>query len=75
MIPYFACPDNVTRALYISSGVTAVVLLIFGFIKSKLAGTGLKDAVIGAIQTLILGGLAAGVAFGVVKLVNSDKGL
>lgn len=45
LIPYF-CTHDVLKALFISIGVTAVVLLGFGYIKSKLAGTGWKDALI-----------------------------
>jgi vacuolar iron transporter family protein len=75
LIPYFIFRDYVLFGLYTSIGVTGIVLLAFGFIKSKLAGTDWKDAIIGAVQTLILGSAAAGVAYAVVQAVNSDKGL
>jgi VIT1/CCC1 family predicted Fe2+/Mn2+ transporter len=75
MIPYFIFTKNVNHALFISIAVTAVVLIAFGFIKSKFAGTGTKDACIGSLQTLILGGIAAGVAYGVVEAVNSSRAL
>jgi VIT1/CCC1 family predicted Fe2+/Mn2+ transporter len=75
MIPYFIFTKNVNHALFISIAVTAVVLIAFGFIKSKFAGTGNKDACIGSLQTLILGGIAAGVAYGVVEAVNSSRAL
>ena len=70
MIPYFIFTKDVNNALFTSIGITAVVLLAFGFTKAKLCGTGLKDAVIGALQTLLIGGVAAGVAYGVVRAVN-----
>ena len=73
MIPYFIFAHNINRALYASIGITAIVLLMFGFTKAKLSGTGLKDALIGAVQTLLLGGIAAGVAYGVVRAVNSSE--
>jgi VIT1/CCC1 family predicted Fe2+/Mn2+ transporter len=75
MIPYFIFVKNVYHGLWISIAVTAVVLIAFGFIKSKLAGTGTKDACIGSIQTLVLGGIAAGVAYGVVQAVDSSRTL
>ena len=75
MIPYFIFSNNVLFGLYTSIGVTGIVLIAFGYIKSKLAGTNLKDAIFGAIQTLVLGSAAAGVAYAVVQAVNSDKGL
>ena len=75
MIPYFIFVKNVYTGLFVSIGVTAVVLIAFGFIKSKLAGTGFKDACIGSLQTLVLGGIAAGVAYGVVQAIDSSRSL
>lgn len=49
--------------------------MAFGFIKSKLSGTGTKDACFGAIQCLILGGIAAGAAYGIVEIVNGASEL
>ncbi len=73
-MPYFIFTENIYHGLYVSIGVTAVVLVAFGFMKSKLAGTGTKDAFIGSLQTLILGSIAAAVAYGVVEAVNSGFG-
>ena len=70
MIPYFIFVHDINKALYTSIGVTAAVLIGFGLPKAKLTGTGWKDAWIGAVQTLLLGGLAAGVAYGVVRGVD-----
>ena len=70
MIPYFIFVRDVNRALYTSIAVTAFVLLAFGFTKSKLSGTNMKDALLGSVQTLLIGGIAAGVAYGVVRAVN-----
>jgi VIT1/CCC1 family predicted Fe2+/Mn2+ transporter len=71
MIPYFIFSKNVNEALFVSIGITAVVLLAFGFTKARLSGTGLKECCIGAVQTLLLGGSAAGAAYGIVYGVNS----
>ncbi|KAK3710683.1 Protein ccc1 [Vermiconidia calcicola] len=73
LIPYFILVDDVTRALFVSIPITGVVLLAFGYTKAKLTGTGFKDAAISALQTLALGGLAAGTAYGVVEAVNSNS--
>ena len=74
MIPYFAI-RQVTLALFVSIGITAVILLAFGFVKAKLTGTGHKDAIWSAAQTLLIGAVAAGVAYGIVRAVDSTKAL
>ena len=71
MVPYFIFTNNINKALYTSIGLTVFVLLGFGFVKAKLTGTGNKDAVFGALQTLLVGGVAAGAAYGIVLAVNS----
>ena len=75
MIPYFIFHDHVNKALFVSIGITACVLLIFGFVKSKLSGTSLKDCFFSAVQTLVLGAAAAGAAYGIVLGVNSSSTL
>lgn len=75
LIPYFIFPNNVHNALFLSIGLTGLVLLAFGFVKAKLTGTGNKDAIFGAVQTLAVGGLAAGAAYGIVRAVNSSSAL
>ena len=74
MIPYFAI-RQVTHALFASIGITGVILLAFGFVKAKLTGTGHKDAFWSAAQTLLIGAVAAGVAYGIVRAVNSTEAL
>jgi VIT1/CCC1 family predicted Fe2+/Mn2+ transporter len=66
LIPYF-CLQNAYEALYISIGVTLTSLLIFGYIKSLLISP--KTAFKGALQTLIIGAVAAGSSFGIVKAI------
>ena len=73
MIPYFVWTHDIYLALYVSIGLTSFVLLAFGFVKAKLTGTNHKDALFGAAQTLLIGGVAAGVAYGVVRGINSAQ--
>jgi VIT1/CCC1 family predicted Fe2+/Mn2+ transporter len=73
MIPYFAV-NNVDRALFISIGVTCVVLLIFGYCKAIATGTTKRTAMYGAVETLAIGAVAAGVSYGIVRGVNKGLG-
>ena len=74
MIPYF-CLHQVSKALFISIGITAVVLLVFGYVKAIVTGTGRRDAVMSALQTLLVGAVAAGVSYGIVRGVNRAEGI
>ena len=71
MIPYFAL-KNVTHALFISIGITVIILLIFGFVKNWVTIRTKRAGFYGAIQTLFIGVLAAGVSYGVVKGIDSS---
>lgn len=73
MIPYFAV-HSVNKALFISIGVTCVVLLIFGYCKAIATGTTKRAALYGAVETLGIGALAAGVSYGIVRGVNKGLG-
>ncbi len=55
------------EALLISVGVTLVALFIFGFLKAKATG---QPQWGGAIKTMLIGALAASVAFGLAKLIQ-----
>jgi predicted membrane protein (TIGR00267 family) len=58
---------SVQSALYASTIVTLLALLIFGFIKGKIVGvTPTKSA----LQTIVVGGLAAAAAFGIARLIS-----
>jgi vacuolar iron transporter family protein len=70
MIPYFAI-RSVNKALFVSIGVTAVMLLIFGFVKAIVTGTNRRTALFCAGETLMIGAIAAGVSYGIVKGVDS----
>ena len=74
MIPYFAFHNNVRYGLFASIGVTCFILLIFGYVKAAVIGCKRKDAAWSALQTLVVGALAAGVSYGIVRAVNSLPG-
>ena len=63
---YFFTPDP-ARALIFSVALTGAALIIFGAIKAKITGV---PVLRGAVQTLLVGGIAAGVAFAIAKLVG-----
>ncbi|HZQ92753.1 MAG TPA: VIT1/CCC1 transporter family protein [Terriglobales bacterium] len=64
--PYTVMHD-VHAALFTSSGVTALALATFGFLKGRVSQTG---SLRGAWQTLLVGGLAAGAAFFLARLFS-----
>lgn len=63
--PYIAMADA-RAALKWSVGLTLFALLIFGYIKGQFTGV---SRVKSAIQTLVVGGLAAAVAYGLARLI------
>lgn len=71
LLPYFFIP-TARVALIWSCVVTGVVLLIFGAVKARVtgAGGGMYGIVWGAVSTLLVGGLAAGAAFGIVRALE-----
>lgn len=74
MIPYFIF-ENVDHALFVSIGITFVVLLGFGYTKAVVVGAKGWDAFKSAIQTLIVGALAATVSYGIVRGFNTIRDL
>lgn len=64
--PYFF-QSRVTAALAVSVGMTLVALFVFGYVKSRFTGA---PPLRGAFQTLAVGGLAAGAAFGIARLFS-----
>ncbi|ACB95762.1 VIT1/CCC1 transporter family protein [Beijerinckia indica] len=64
LIPYILT-HSVREALQISVGTTGLALLIFGAVKGHFTGL---NPVKAALQTLLIGGLAAGAAFGIAHL-------
>jgi len=76
LLPYFFT-EQILNALYISIGVMAVVLFIFGYVKTCIViGWNGRRKVIkgcyGGVQMMIVGGAAAGAAMGLVKLFNRE---
>jgi VIT1/CCC1 family predicted Fe2+/Mn2+ transporter len=66
LAPYFGV-KNVDTALYVSAGVTMLAMFVFGFVKARITGV---NAWVSALQTLALGALAAGAAFGISRLIR-----
>ncbi|KAG5979616.1 hypothetical protein E4U55_004944 [Claviceps digitariae] len=69
MIPYFVLAD-VARALLVSVAVTVVVLLVFGYGKNYVAIRNHRAGLWGAGQTLVIGVLAAGTSYVIVKCLD-----
>ena len=58
---------NSRVALFSSIAITLTALLIFGFTKAKLIGT---NPWRGALNTILIGGIAAGAAYTIAKLIG-----
>ncbi|WVQ99475.1 hypothetical protein IAU59_006610 [Kwoniella sp. CBS 9459] len=74
LIPYMVT-DSAEMGLIISAIVTGVILFIFGAFKTYFTGAtgGWSGYAYGAISTMIVGGLAAGAAFGLVKIMGVEE--
>lgn len=70
MLPYVFI-QNTTNALYTSCFVTSLTLFCFGYLKSIYLRP--KQALIGAIQTLAIGAVAAAFSYGIVAFVNNNN--
>src|SRR4029079_16755984 len=66
LAPYIAL-SNARTALTVSVLVTLVALLVFGYIKGRFAGSA---PVRRAIQTALIGGVAAGAAFAIARAIS-----
>ena len=66
LLPYMLVTDSST-ALLISVGVTLVALAVFGYVKGHFTGL---PPLRGAVQTTLIGGVAAGAAFAIAKLIG-----
>ncbi len=64
--PYFLL-HTLTEALYASIVVTLFALFVFGFVKGYVTGT---NAWKSGTQTILVGGIAAGAAFGIARLIG-----
>lgn len=72
MIPYFAY-KNINHALFTSIGVTVVILVVFGYVKAIITGCTRNDALISSLQTLLVGVIAAGTSYGIVRGFNQVR--
>ena len=78
LIPYFAvAKDQVVTGLWWSIGIMAVVLLVFGYVKSAIVrGWRGRENILygmkGAVQMCVVGAAAAGAAVGLVKAINNE---
>ena len=77
LMPYFLVgKDQVMLALWWSLGVMAVSLFVFGygrtcFVSGWKGSRNMWEGTKGGIQMMIVGGLAAGCAMGLVRIFNS----
>jgi VIT1/CCC1 family predicted Fe2+/Mn2+ transporter len=66
LAPYMLLP-TASAALPISVGVTLLALLVFGYVKGRFTGA---QPLKSAFQTTLIGGLAAGAAFLIARLIS-----
>ncbi|KAL4935597.1 hypothetical protein BDV06DRAFT_125277 [Aspergillus oleicola] len=77
LVPYFFA-NEVLFALYCSVAVMAVTLLVFGYVKTgAVRGWSGRDNILaglkGGIQMVLVGGVAAGAAIGLVRVINGGE--
>lgn len=65
LLPYMLI-GQAASALLVSIGLTLAALLVFGFVKGRVSGA---RPLRSAIQTVVIGGLAAAAAFGLARLI------
>ena len=66
LVPYMVM-SSIRQAFLVSVAVTLATLLVFGGVKGKLTGVSPLRA---AFQTMVVGGVAAGIAYAVAQLVS-----
>ena len=65
LLPYMLMA-SAHRALLVSVGVTLLALVVFGYVKGRFTG---KTPIRSAVQTTVVGGLAAAAAFVIAKFI------
>ena len=72
LLPYFFIPRAQVALIY-SCILTGIVLLIFGAVKARITGAGVSAGTYlwGAFSTLMVGGIAAGAAFAIVRALEN----
>lgn len=73
MVPYFIM-DSAQQALLVSIAITVVILLVFGYVKTWVTIHNKRAGVWGALHTLLIGALAAGTSYFIVRLLDSGDG-
>ena len=68
LLPYMFVNDNLA-ALKLSVVITLLALALFGALKGRFVGTGWLR---GALQTVIIGGIAAAAAYSLARLLNHE---
>ena len=58
---------SVQSALYVSVGLTLAALFLFGYVKGRVTGI---NALRSGLQATLIGGLAAGAAFAIARLIG-----
>ena len=66
LVPYFLLA-TAARALAVSVAVTLLALFVFGYVKGHFTGAGPMRS---ALQTAIVGGIAAAAAFGIARAIS-----
>ncbi len=67
LLPYMLA-SNAMNALWISVLITLAALLVFGGVKGRLTGAGMVRS---GLQTMLIGGVAAGFAYALARLFNA----
>ncbi len=70
LLPYMTMRGS-REALEVSAAITLTALAVFGGVKGRLVGTG---TVRSAVQTVAIGGAAAGVAYALARLLSGHSG-
>lgn len=66
LLPYFFV-EEVEKGLWVSVGVMGVALWVFGWVKEGVCGGGGWQRVRGGVEMVVVGGVAAGAAMGLVR--------
>ena len=70
LLPYMTMRGSL-EALEVSAALTLTALAVFGGVKGRLVGTGTLRS---AVQTVAIGGAAAGVAYALARLLSGHSG-
>ena len=71
LLPYFFS-ISVSAALLFSAGLSVLALATFGAVKARFTGL---PPLRGAVQTMVLGGLAAGAAYAIARIISRFAGV